>query len=60
MEQSFCCISISFRTCALSVQKIYFNFEVPKTIVYSFQTRFWQGFEQIALKPATSKGFRRI
>jgi hypothetical protein len=34
MDQSVYCIPLGFGTCALSVQKIYFNLPVTKTIVY--------------------------
>jgi hypothetical protein len=40
------------------VQKIYFNFAVAKTIVYSFQSRYWQGFGNDAVKLNTGNAFR--
>jgi hypothetical protein len=40
------------------VQKIYFYFCTAKTIVYSCQTRYWQAFDNTAVKRAAGKAFR--
>lgn len=57
MGEPIHCFSLRNGGCALSVQKINFYFTGAKTIVYSCQTRYWQGFGNMTVKCIPSKGF---
>jgi len=60
MGQQIHCIPDTDAGCALSVQKIYFYFTDEKTVVYSSQTLYWQGFPKKAVKRMPGNGFRKI
>lgn len=58
MGEPFYCFSLRYAGCALSVQNIYFYFAGAKTVVYSCQTRYWQGFENGHVKRLLDVTFR--
>jgi hypothetical protein len=46
MGQQIHCFPLCYGGCALSVQKINFNFSITQTVVYFFQTLYWQGLQK--------------